>query len=119
MSKSTKNTTIVLTNQQSFSELGISAAQDYQQVATLRGSPFISIILYYCELEENLKRLSETRRGGEQNINLLDPKILRGIRETEDLYHFADNLEKDIDVTNILPLEAARQILDFTDTKHD
>lgn len=94
MSKSTKNTTIVLTNQQSFSELGISAAQDYQQVADLRGSPFISIILYYCELEENLKRLSETRKGGEQNTNLIDPKILRDIRETEDLYHFADKLEK-------------------------
>lgn len=78
----------------------------------------MSIVLH-CELEENLRRLNGTGRGGQQNTKLMDPKILRDIRETEDLYHFGDAMEKDIDVTNFSPLDAARQILNLIVTECD
>lgn len=78
----------------------------------------MSIVLH-CELEENLRRLNGTGRGGQQNTKLMDPQILRDIRETEDLYHFGGALEKDVDVTKASPLDSARQILDFIVTECD
>ncbi|KAK5991830.1 hypothetical protein PT974_05216 [Cladobotryum mycophilum] len=88
--KSTRDVTWIFTDQQSSSKLGSSSARDYQNAATVRGSLFISVILH-CEL----------------NLG-----ILRSIRECEDVFHFKDEYELQLDVTYLSPSEAARKIYD-------
>jgi hypothetical protein len=74
-STSTKDATWIFTDQQSSSAQGSSAAQDYQNAAALRGSRFISVILS-CDLDENIRRLKDSGRGGSVNTKLTDVRIL-------------------------------------------
>lgn len=72
------------------------------------GLPFFSIVLQ-CDLEENLRRVQASGRGG-SNTKLTDISIVRNIREKEDIYPFEDNNELELDVTHIYPAEAAQLI---------
>jgi hypothetical protein len=77
----------------------------------------ISIILT-CEIEENVKRLTSPSRGG-TNTKLTDVGILRGTRETEDIYHFGGPLELEIDVTTKTAAAVAQDISSFLDLVED
>ncbi|KAJ2906433.1 hypothetical protein MKZ38_001793 [Zalerion maritima] len=104
--KSTSDVTWIFTDQQSSSNLGSSSARDYQNAAALRGSPFISIIMH-CKLDENLERAAGGDRGNGSNTKLTDLGILRSIGEREDIFHFKDEYEAELDVTHLSPSEAA------------
>lgn len=107
--KSTRDVTWIFTDQQSSSTLGSSSARDYKNAAAERSSPFISIVLY-CELDENLKRIAEGDRGKGSNTKLTDLGILRSIREREDIVHFKDEHELELNVTYLSPSETAGKI---------
>ncbi len=108
--KSTADVAFIFTDSQSSSNLGRSAATDYQDAAVARASPFISVILS-CDPNENLKRVAGGDRGTGSNTKLTDLDILREIRETEDIFHFGDENELDLDITSLSPVEAAVRIL--------
>ncbi|CAG7963010.1 unnamed protein product [Penicillium salamii] len=108
---STREITWIFTDQQSSSILGTSSAKDYQNAAAIRGSPFISVITN-CDLEENLKRAIGGDRGVGTNTKLTDLGILRRIRESEDIFHFNDENELEIDITQLSPSEVAGKIYD-------
>jgi len=108
-STSTRDITWIFTDQQSSSPLGTSSARDYQNAATTRGSLFISIILN-CEIEENLRRTKAEGRGGSANTKLSDVAIVRSIREREDIFHFGDANELELDATSLSPTQAAHAI---------
>ncbi|KAM4066190.1 AAA domain-containing protein [Hirsutella rhossiliensis] len=110
-SVSTRDITWIFTDQQSSNQSGSSSAKDYQDAATARGAPFVSVILH-CELEENLKRAVQGEKGGCSNTKLTNPTILRSIREREDIFRFKDENELELDVTLSSPREAARRIYD-------
>ncbi|KAI0388383.1 hypothetical protein F5Y17DRAFT_222191 [Xylariaceae sp. FL0594] len=110
--KSTRDVTWIFTDQQSSSESGSSSARDYQNAAAMRdGSPFVSVILL-CELDENLKRAAagKDRGNGSNNTKLTDLDMLRDIREREDIFHFEDDYELELDVTHLSASEAASKI---------
>lgn len=86
-------------------------SMEYQAAASARGSRFISIILT-CQVDENLNRITGPGRGGELNTKLTDIDILCQIRETEGIFRFRDEEEKELDVTNLTASEAARRIFD-------
>ncbi|KAH0541782.1 hypothetical protein FGG08_003737 [Glutinoglossum americanum] len=114
-STSTKDVTWIFTDQQSSSAQGSSAAQDYQNAATAKKSRFISVILN-CGLDENIKRLRESGRGGSVNTKLTNVAILRSIRENEDLYSFGGKDELQLDVSNLSAPQAVDLILDHLGT---
>lgn len=107
--RSTSDVTWIFTDQQSSDDLGSSSARDYQDAAAVRGSPFVSIILH-CGLDENLKRAAGGDRGIGSNTKLTNLGILRSIREGEDIFHFRDEYELELDVTLLSPSEAASEI---------
>ena len=109
MAQSTQDITWIFTDQQSSSQLGRSAAKDYQDAAALRGSTFISVVLQ-CDVNENLKRVAGVDRGTGSNTKLTDLSVLRSIREREDIFHFEDENELELDVTYLSPSEAAGKI---------
>ncbi len=51
-------------------------------------------------------------RGNGSNTKLTDLDILRSIREEEDIFHFKDGNELDLDITHLSPSEAAVRIHD-------
>ena len=63
-------------------------------------------------MNENLKRVTGLDRSKGSNTKLTDPEILRGIRETEDIFLFGDDNELVLDTTNLTPSEAAARICD-------
>ena len=111
---STKDVTWIFTDQQSSSANGTAAAKTYEAAAKARGSPFVSVVLH-CGLEENIKRLSSGGRGGD-NTKLTDVGILEAIRENEDIYHFRNDLELEINVTSLEATAVADTIKDFVGT---
>ena len=62
-----------------------------------------------CDPEENLRRVQASGRGG-SNTKLTDISIVRNIREKEDIYHFKDDNELELDITHISPAEVAQSI---------
>ncbi len=107
--KSARDITWIFTDSQSSSGLGSSAAKEYQNAAVVRGSHFISIILH-CDVDENLKRIVGGDRGNGSNTKLTDLDILRSIREEQDIFHFKDGNELELDITHLSPGEAAVRI---------
>lgn len=65
-----------------------------------------------CDLEENLQRAVGGDRGVGTNTKLTDLGILQHIRETEDIFHFGDENELELDVTLLSPFEVAGKIYD-------
>ncbi len=51
-------------------------------------------------------------RGNGSNTKLTDLDILRSIRDEEDIFHFRDGNELDLDITHLSPSEAAVRIYD-------
>jgi hypothetical protein len=110
--KSTRDVTFIFTDAQSSEPTGCSAVQDYQDAAALRGSP-LDICHLHCDLGENLKRAvaaDRDIRGTRTNTKFTDLSILRMIRETEDIFHFEDGYEMELDVTRLSPGEAGSKI---------
>lgn len=106
-----RETTWIFTDQQSSNELGRSVALEYRTAAAQRGSPFLSVILT-CEIEENRKRLVSGTRGDGSTTKLTDPDILNNIRMGEDIYRCGAETELVLDVTKVLPTDAASNILE-------
>ena len=107
--KSTAEVTWIFTDEQSSNLLGSSAAKDYREAAQRPGSAFVSVVLQ-CSLDENLKRITAEGRGAGLNTKLTDLSILRRIRDQEDIFHFGDELELELDITHMSPCDAARSI---------
>lgn len=93
---------------------------EYLALARALKVPFVSVILDR-EAEENCRRL--VGRAGEPGVvgttKLLDPEILKGMREKLTLCEFGGDadLEMRIDVTAKEPAEAARDIMEAIRTK--
>jgi deoxyadenosine/deoxycytidine kinase len=89
------------------------AAWDYEAAARHCGLPFISVILT-CDMEENVKRLTHPSRWF-KTTKLMDPDVLRTMRENEEIYRFGHALEVVLNVTNMRPAVAAQKILQLMD----
>lgn len=77
-SEAAQDATLIFTDSRCTSEVGILAVKDYQDAATKRGVPLISVILS-CDLEENLRRIVSVDRsipGG--STKLRDSDLLPG-----------------------------------------
>jgi hypothetical protein len=116
-SREAEDVTWIFTDSQSSSVLGTASARQYQAAAVQCGSPFISVILH-CELHENLRRAVRPDRGNGTNTKLTDVGILRSIREKEDIFHFADEYELELDVTHLAASETAGRIREHVDRIH-
>lgn len=73
----------------------------------------VSVILQ-CDLEENVRRLTDASRGVHDK-KLTDVEILKRIHAEEDIYHFEGELELEINVTKKSPGTVAGEIRDFLD----
>lgn len=105
-----RGTTFIFTDSRESSGVGSEGARDYQKAAEMRGVPFISIILH-CGLSENLRRLESRNDISERGTKLTDGGVLRTIRETEEIFRFGGNLEKEVDTTYMRPSETAQMIV--------
>jgi hypothetical protein len=103
-----QDVTWIFTDQQSSSPIGAASALDYRQAARSKGLSFFSVVLQ-CDLEENLRRVQASGRG-RSNTKLTDISIVRNVREKEDIYHFKDDNELELDITHISPAGAAQSI---------
>ncbi|KAJ0293187.1 hypothetical protein Brms1b_003411 [Colletotrichum noveboracense] len=99
----------------SSSSFGSAAAQEYEDAARRRGLPFIPIVLE-CQLEENIKRVTRSGRGGAANGKLTDVNILKDIRQEEQMFRFGGDLELELDVTELTPEQAAYKIFEHVKT---
>jgi len=85
---------------------------DYVDAAKKRGVPLVSIVIS-CSKEENMSRATSHGRGITGfNTKLTDLAILNEIRDTEDIFHFDDEYELDLDVTSASADEAASAIVE-------
>ncbi|EFQ25030.1 hypothetical protein CGRA01v4_06663 [Colletotrichum graminicola] len=107
-----EDTAFIFTDSRESSAQGSTGVKDYQRAAEVRGVPFISIILH-CKLDENLRRLEGRNRGNEsgRSTKLIDGKILRRVRENEEVFRCGGELELELDITDMKPSEAARVIV--------
>ena len=106
----TKDVTWIFTDSMSSDAEGTASALSYRQTAVVRGAQFFSVVLH-CDLEENLRRIQATERGGSYNTKLADVSIVRSIRETAEIHHFNDAYELELDVTGLSSTEAAQHIV--------
>lgn len=104
-----REVTWIFTDQQSSLPIEAQSAIDHREAAATENIPFFSIILL-CDLAENLRRVKSPGRG-DATTKLTDVSIVQNIRETEDVYHFKEGNEVEIDVTHYSPSEAAKVIL--------
>ena len=74
-----------------------------------------SSIILYCELEDNIRRLALSGRGGSSNGKLTDVETSKEFRSTTSVHRFGDDNEIEIHVSSVAPEEAARKIKDFMD----
>ncbi|KAI8223927.1 hypothetical protein K4K54_005693 [Colletotrichum sp. SAR 10_86] len=114
-SDSHQNTTYIFTDARCSSPFGSAAAQEYEDAARRRGLPFIPIALE-CQLEENIKRVTGSGRGGAANGKLTDVNILKDIRQEEQMFRFGGDLELELDVTELTPEQAAYKIFEHVKT---
>ncbi|KAL6696351.1 hypothetical protein J3F84DRAFT_408184 [Trichoderma pleuroticola] len=112
-SEATQQFTWIFTDSRSSSLIGSMGAQDYKDAASIRGVPFISVILR-CQLEENVTRILVEERGAGFNTKLTDPEVLKKIRQEEDIYTFGGPYELELDITNITPTGAAQKIYEHS-----
>ncbi|KAI8302280.1 hypothetical protein K4K61_008063 [Colletotrichum sp. SAR11_59] len=110
-SDSHQNTTYIFTDARCSSPFGSAAAQEYEEAAGRRGLPFIPIALE-CQLEENIKRVTGSGRGGAVNGKLTDVNILKDIRQDEQMFRFGGDMELELDVTELTPEQAAYKIFE-------
>lgn len=109
--ESTRETTLIFTDQQSSNEIGSSTAKEYANAAARRGSAFVSVILT-CEAQENFRRATDTDRANGTTTKLTDLRIIRTIREQEDIFHFGTDMEMELDVTDLSVAEASRKVFE-------
>jgi hypothetical protein len=111
-SEELRNTTIVFTDQQSSSALGSSVAREYETAAQQRNCLFLSVRIECGEGEHLRRALSESRKKG-TTTKLTDERIIKLMRNEEDVFKFGCENEITMDVTDLLPGEAAKYISDF------
>ncbi|KAI8680735.1 hypothetical protein NCS56_00479400 [Fusarium sp. Ph1] len=104
-STSTQDTIWIFTDYQPLSV----TSRGYQSTAASRRSPFISIILG-CGLDQHLKR-AVSGDTDDSKMQLNDTETLSGLREGG-IFRIGDELEKEPDMTNLSPTEAARRLCD-------
>ncbi|MBE3046999.1 hypothetical protein IMZ48_31630 [Candidatus Bathyarchaeota archaeon] len=100
---SSSNETWILTDFQLNDDAGIAVVGEYRRVA--KRLPFISVVLR-CERGEHLRRAAETGK-------LDEVKGLLEVEYGEDIYYFRDGNRRELDVTHLVPGEAARRIHAF------
>ena len=107
----------IFTDFQTNSETGPAVAAEYEKAAKRRGCLFIPIVLD-CEHAENEKRMRSSERlelVAAGKGMLLDTAVLRGFRKKGQIFRFQDMQDLVLDVTNILPEEAAKKILEHVE----
>ncbi|KAK3702436.1 hypothetical protein LTR37_014902 [Vermiconidia calcicola] len=81
-----------------------------------RGRRFYSVVLH-CGMEENMRRLTMSGRGGSLNGKLTDGEVLKEYRSRGSILRFGDDDEVEIDVTDIEPEEASRRVYGFVERR--
>jgi len=111
-SQTARSFTWIFTEQQSSSPSGSATVKEYLNAARNMRSPLISVVLS-CGPEENARRVISGDRGS-TNTKLTDLSILKHIRDTEDIFHFGNmaQFELDIDVTTKSAIQVAKEIFD-------
>ena len=94
---------------QSDNALGASVAMEFKVAAQRSGRKFIPIYLI-CDVEENVRRLIDTRRMDRSRNKLQNREILEGMRSRSRLYNF-ESEGYEIDVTHSQPEEVAKSML--------
>ncbi|KAH6690505.1 hypothetical protein F5X68DRAFT_253396 [Plectosphaerella plurivora] len=91
---------------------GQQGAKDYQKAAHTRGIQFWPVVLE-CETEENVLRLGDKEADWKATVGET-AEGLRRIREEKRVYSFGagDEEELRIDITEMMPDEAARRIFE-------
>ena len=104
----------IFTDFQTMNESDIDVAKEYEEVAKRRGCSFFPIILE-CDLAENDKRMQSIERidlvAGGKGM-LLDTDILHVFRKRGRIFRFETLQKLELDVTYLLPAQAAMKILD-------
>jgi hypothetical protein len=101
--------TIVL-DFQSNNELGRSVPMEYEAAARESGRHFLPIYLI-CDIAENLRRVAGIDRAKSGTKKLTSCEVVRDIRSRCELFSFGYPDCFRIDVTHLLPIDAASKIL--------
>lgn len=109
-SEATRDTTWIFTDSWCTSEAGRDAAKDYQDAASRRGVPFITVIMT-CNPGENARRIVDEGRKGRNYTKLRDVEVLRSIRKQEEIFRFGGHEELVLDVTDLSPKDSAQRIV--------
>ncbi|KAK1540516.1 hypothetical protein CPAR01_06505 [Colletotrichum paranaense] len=101
----------VFTDFQSNDDIGSAVCAEYLETARVRGTAMVSIIIT-CDEATNISRLQSADR--EVHRKIVDPELLRIFRNGVSIHRFDEPGTKsvEVDVTELTPIEAARQILD-------
>lgn len=97
------------TDFQSDNDLGRSVASEFKHAAESAGRQFIPVYLT-CDAEENSRRVSSRERQESNTTKLTDETVLQSIRSRSVLYRFSDCPGFELDVSHLLPTDAAIQI---------
>ncbi|KAF1989173.1 hypothetical protein K402DRAFT_418985 [Aulographum hederae CBS 113979] len=102
---------VVYTDFQLYDHNGAAAAAEYQSAALRSYRTFLSVVISLAP-PENLKRLrsQETGEGSPRKI-AEQATMLGSLRDEGSLFRFGGNEELELDVTDLLPEEAAHYIL--------
>ncbi|KAJ5174929.1 uncharacterized protein N7482_000806 [Penicillium canariense] len=104
----TFDTTYIFTDFQSDDELGAAVCAEYLATAEVRRAAFIPIMLF-CDEKTNMQRLVSSDR--ELHSKLTDVELVSKFRLEEDVHRFTGHPNySELDVSNLTPEEAARQI---------
>jgi hypothetical protein len=107
---------ITVVDFQSNNELGRSVATEYQTAARQSGRLFLPIYLS-CDVAENLRRVGSLERVNSGTKRLLSGPVLQDIRSRCELFRFDIPEGFDINVTRLLPTEAATEILAYVGSR--
>ncbi|KAI9690731.1 MAG: hypothetical protein M1820_009862 [Bogoriella megaspora] len=97
---------IFFTDFQPNNDVGRDTAREYEAAALQAGRRFLPIYLE-CDIQENIRRLTNPPRGSSETTKLMDPEILTDMRSKCQLFRFDDVEGITSDVTNLSAKDAA------------
>ncbi len=101
---------------QSNNELGRNVVLEYQTAARRSNRLFIPVYLL-CDVEENLRRVTDPQRARTQTSKLLDRSVVHTMRLKSKLFRFDTSEDLSLDVSYLTSAEAAQRILSHVRTR--
>jgi hypothetical protein len=101
-----------LLDSQSDSELDTAVANEYRDVATAAGRPFLPVCLRVSR-EENTRRVAMPSRLTSGARKLVDPKVLLAMLDSCNLFEFSDVKSLHLEATELDAEESATKVLHF------